>query len=111
MEMNVTYFGTRTLARAAVSELNGTFKDFGTDAPKGERWAVLCEVPNEVQHDMSNEIALLQALVEKEQPRVVLSVNRTVKGGNVLNRFPRSNVKNLKGKTIPVYSKRNNLAA
>lgn len=37
------YFDTRTLARNNVAVLNGKFKDFGTDAPKGKRWAVLVE--------------------------------------------------------------------
>lgn len=41
--MKTIYFATRTLARNAKDELNGQFKDFGTDAPKGERWAVLVE--------------------------------------------------------------------
>ncbi len=41
--MKAIYFATRTLARNAVNELNGKFKDMGTDAPKGERWAVLVE--------------------------------------------------------------------
>ncbi len=41
--MKTIYFATRTLARNAVAELNGKFKDFGTGAPKGERWAVLVE--------------------------------------------------------------------
>lgn len=41
--MKTIYFATRTLARNAKDELNGQFKDFGTGAPKGERWAVLVE--------------------------------------------------------------------
>lgn len=41
--MKAIYFSTRTLARNAVSELNGKFKDFGKDAAPGERWAVLVE--------------------------------------------------------------------
>lgn len=47
-QMKAIYFATRTLARNAVSELNGKFKDFGTDAQTGERWAVLVEEKEEV---------------------------------------------------------------
>lgn len=50
--MKAVYFATRTLARNAVEELNGKFKDFGTDAPKGERWAVLVE--ETVQNDQTS---------------------------------------------------------
>lgn len=39
----VTFFATRTLARAAVVD-GAKFKDMGADSPKGERWAVITEV-------------------------------------------------------------------
>lgn len=39
----VTFFTTRTLARAAVVE-GSKFKDMGSNAPKGERWAVISTV-------------------------------------------------------------------
>lgn len=54
--MNPIYFDTRTLARNAVAELNGKFKDFGTDAPKGKRWAVLVEERPQVNVDKLNEV-------------------------------------------------------
>ncbi|SOK58823.1 hypothetical protein [Yersinia phage fHe-Yen9-03] len=41
--MKTEFFATRTLARNAVEALNGKFKDFGKDAPTGERWAVLVD--------------------------------------------------------------------
>lgn len=39
----VTFFATRTLARAAAVD-GAKFKDMGADSPKGERWAVITEV-------------------------------------------------------------------
>ena len=51
--MKAIYFATRTLAREAKDELNGQFKDFGTTAPKGERWAVLVE---EAAEQPQNEV-------------------------------------------------------
>lgn len=126
--MHTNYFDTRTQAREAVAKLNGKFKDFGADAPKGKRWAVISEALNvkmaEVQPedikgipvpgqthnpDIQNEIALLQASIaaDNAKPRAVLTVQRTAKGTNVFNRYNRSHVQNLKGKTIPVYTKPN----
>lgn len=113
------FFGTRTLARNAVEALNGKFKDCGADAPKGERWAVVVSKTLDVDvqpedlkgipvpHNVQTQIALLQASVEKDEPRTVLTVARKSKGGHVLNRFPRTHVRNLKGKTVPVYTKPN----
>lgn len=126
--MNTNYFDTRTQARNAVAKLNGKFKDFGADAPKGKRWAVISEAldvklqevqPEDIKgipvpcqthnHDVQKEITLLQASIaaDNAKPRAVLTVQRTAKGGNVLNRFSRTHVQNLKGKTIPVYTKPN----
>lgn len=126
--MHTNYFDTRTQAREAVAKLNGKFKDFGADAPKGKRWAVISEaldvkmaevqpedikgipVPGQTHNsDIQKEIALLQASIEADnaKPRAVLTVQRTAKGGNVFNRYNRSQVQNLKGKTIPVYTKPN----
>lgn len=126
--MHTNYFDTRTQARNAVEALNGKFKDFGADAPKGKRWAVISEALNvkmvEVQPedikgipvpgvtsnpDIQNEIALLQASIaaDNAKPRPVLTVQRTAKGANVFNRYSRTHVQNLKGKTIPVYTKPN----
>ncbi|AQW88550.1 hypothetical protein pEaSNUABM50_00024 [Erwinia phage pEa_SNUABM_50] len=53
MEKTV-YCGTRTLAREAAKELNGKFKDMGKDAPYGERWVVLIEVPD-VQEEVHTQ--------------------------------------------------------
>lgn len=50
------YFETRTLARNNVAVLNGKFKDFGTDAPKGERWAVLVEVEQVQSQSIETEV-------------------------------------------------------
>lgn len=126
--MNTNYFDTRTQARNAVESLKGKFKDFGADAPKGKRWAVISEaldfkmvevqpedlkgipVPGQnINHDIQKEIALLNESIaaDNAKPRAVLTVPRTAKGGDVLNRFSRSHVQNLKGKTIPVYTKPN----
>lgn len=124
--MHTNYFDTRTQARNAVAKLNGKFKDFGADAPKGKRWAVISEAldvklqevqPEDIKGipvpghnpDLQKEIALLQASIaaDNAKPRAVLTVQRTAKGGNVLNRFSRTHVQNLKGKTIPVYTKPN----
>ena len=64
--MTTTYFRTRDLAKAGVKELNGSFKDFGSTAPKGERWAVLVEVPEvpkssqELVESMDESIAKTQ---------------------------------------------------
>ena len=54
--MKTIYFATRTLARNAKDELNGQFKDFGTDAPKGERWAVLVEVEQVQSQSIETEV-------------------------------------------------------
>lgn len=51
MTIQTHYFATRTLARANVEVLNGKLKDFGSTAPKGERWAVLVEVPEQAVID------------------------------------------------------------
>ncbi len=51
MTIQTHYFATRTLARANVDVLNGKLKDFGSTAPKGERWAVLVEVPDQAVID------------------------------------------------------------
>lgn len=104
------FFSTRTLARNAVESLNGKFKDFGTDAPKGERWAVLVEAvdvpmvevePHEIkgiptEHDLNKEIALLQASMKAAQPQMqVLVVQK-----------PSETVTNLKGKKVQVHYKK-----
>lgn len=59
------YFETRTLARNNVAVLNGKFKDFGTDAPKGQRWAVLVEA-QEAQPvpEVKEEIKIEQATTD-----------------------------------------------
>lgn len=41
--MKTSFFATRTIARNFASENGGKVKDFGKDAPTGERWAVLSE--------------------------------------------------------------------
>lgn len=41
--MKTSFFATRTIARNFASEHGGKVKDFGKDAPAGERWAVLAE--------------------------------------------------------------------
>lgn len=58
MTTQTHYFATRTLARANVEVLNGKLKDFGSTAPKGERWAVLVEV-QDVKH---SEIEMHQSM-------------------------------------------------
>ncbi|SOK58290.1 hypothetical protein [Yersinia phage fHe-Yen9-04] len=49
--MKTEFFATRTLARNAVEALNGKFKDFGKDAPTGERWGVLVDEVLPVQKE------------------------------------------------------------
>lgn len=122
--MNTNYFDTRTQARNAVEALNGKFKDFGADAPKGKRWAVISEAVNvkleevpaeEIQgipvenNNLQNQIALLQASIEADnsKPRAVLTVQRTAKRGDVFSRYRRTHLENSKGKTIPIYTKPN----
>lgn len=41
--MTTSFFATRTIARNFASENGGKVKDFGKDAPNGERWAVLAD--------------------------------------------------------------------
>lgn len=41
--MKTVFFDTRTLARNAAKEMNGKFKDMGSNCAAGERWAVLIE--------------------------------------------------------------------
>ena len=105
MKTVTTFFATRTAARNAVEALNGKVKDFGTDAPKGERWGVIHEVletameeQSQVQEKVSDdeikaEIALLA--------RSVLNHNSTMR---VISRrrVRHSQVQNLKGKVVPV---------
>lgn len=114
------FFGTRDLARAGAKELNGAFKDFGSTAKKGERWAVLVEavdiplvevedheingIPTE--HDLNKQIALLKANIAKNTTPVVLTVSRKAKRtGNVLSRFAKRTFETLKGKKVQAYYK------
>lgn len=111
--MNTNYFDTRTQARNAVEALNGKFKDFGADAPKGKRWAVISEavnvkleevpaeeikgIPVPVQNnnpDIKNEIALLKASIAV--PDYVA----------VVVQKPAETAKNGKGKNVPVLFKK-----
>lgn len=62
MTIQTHYFATRTLARANVEVLNGKLKDFGKDAPTGERWAVLVEVPEVQETVQHSEIELHQSM-------------------------------------------------
>lgn len=73
----VTFFATRTLARAAVVD-GVKFKDMGADAPKGERWAVIADVQDvkEVEPvlvDIPNDTAIAE-------PRPVLKAPRRPAG-------------------------------
>lgn len=55
--MTTTYFRTRDLAKAGVKELNGSFKDFGTTAPKGERWAVIvADVAADTEQNINEQL-------------------------------------------------------
>lgn len=62
MTIQTHYFATRTLARANVEVLNGKLKDFGKDAPTGERWAVLVEVPEVQETVQHSEIEMHQSM-------------------------------------------------
>lgn len=104
------FFATRTLARNAADSLKGKVKDFGTDAPKGERWAVLVEAVNvpmaeveandikgiPTEHDLNKEIALLQASMKAAQPQMQVLVIQK----------PSETVTNLKGKKVQVHYKK-----
>lgn len=98
MTIHTNYFDTRTQARNAVESLNGKFKDFGADAPKGQRWAVLTEVPDVPnvpdinEDDIQKQIALLKATLPDYVAVVVPERTETIK--------------NLKGKTIQVHYKK-----
>lgn len=98
MKTITTFFASRTLARAASVEMAGKVKDFGTDAPKGERWGVVCEAEDvpavEVQPevDLSTQLALLKASVQKTAETKVIS-RRRCEVYHVLN---------LKNRKVPV---------
>lgn len=102
MKTVTTYFASRTLARNAVDSLNGKFKDFGTTAAKGERWAVIHEEMEEAEVQAAQEAtdAEIKAQIALLS-RSVLNNNGTVR---VINRrrMNRTHAVNLKGKTIPV---------
>lgn len=81
--MKTIYFATRTLARNAKDELNGQFKDFGPDAPKGERWAVLVEdnvvAYNETQdlhNDWQEQNQHIEAVSTITRDEAVSTLNR-----------------------------------
>lgn len=55
MTTQTHFFGTRTLARNFLNEStaeSAKLKDFGKDAPTGERWAVLVEVAERPAEDL-----------------------------------------------------------
>lgn len=77
--MKTIYFATRTLARNAKDELNGQFKDFGTDAPKGERWAVLVDERPQINVEKLHEVQdnFLDAVEQTQQITETSRKNRS----------------------------------
>lgn len=75
MTTETNFFATRTLARnflnASTAE-SAKFKDFGKDAPTGQRWAVLVEVAEVTQEVTQafdpNKIAFLKQEPVKAAP-------------------------------------------
>lgn len=73
MTTQTHFFGTRTLARNFLNDStadSAKFKDFGSTAPKGERWAVLVEVQaepvQELHQSMDEAIVLTQNHLRRE---------------------------------------------
>jgi hypothetical protein len=80
MTTQTHFFDTRTLARNFLNEStaeSAKFKDFGSTAPKGERWAVLVEVPDVQSTDhtavnLARSILLDDAAVIAKQPSGII---------------------------------------
>lgn len=78
MTTQTHFFATRTLARANVEVLNGKIKDFGKDAPTGERWAVLVEVPeqnSEIDMNQSMDTAVNSTIDFLKRERLMMDAS------------------------------------
>jgi hypothetical protein len=92
MTIETIFFATRTLAREAATTLNAKVKDFGSTAPKGERWAVVSEPYIVLPADASDEqiaeaqqtLADLHHDVSPQEAKATLNRPGTIIGEQVL---------------------------
>lgn len=87
------FFGTRTIAREVAKERNTSVKDFGKDAPKGERWGVLAI---EIQE------------TETEQ-REILTLHKSTSAKPSIARLAKTLYLNTNKRVIPVHYKHRKL--
>jgi hypothetical protein len=119
--MITKFYATREIARTIAREEGEVFKDMGKDAPKGERWSVqFKEIKDLVENAKAVEMnvptaedkAIIDALTEAFAGLDAVPASMPVlKKPETVTRNTVQEMRDRKGNTVQVYSKRKILVA